>query len=171
MNKNINLINHKWMKSFQMKNSRLKLILNLLKKVNINLSRRTRGINSQVNISPSVYWDYRVCAWICFKYSFISTTLGSVSSSCSAFSCYFWSDCFASTWKRLLRHSRGKYFVIQLFLIFPFYLAVTFGVLICMDSMECFLHSLRLHWVEFQNKFYEGKGYLFEPFSFRTFKW
>lgn len=54
--------------------------------------------------------------------------------------------------------------------MFPFYLGVTFGVLICMDSLECFLHSLRLHWVEFQNKFYEGKGYVFDAFSFRKLK-
>lgn len=27
------------------------------------------------------------------------------------------------------------------------YSNITFGVLFCMDTMECFLHSLRLHWV------------------------
>lgn len=46
---------------------------------------------------------------------------------------------------------------------------VTFGVLMCMDSMECFLHSLRLHWVEFQNKFYKGDGYKYEPASIQLY--
>ncbi len=43
---------------------------------------------------------------------------------------------------------------------------VTFGVLMCMDIMECFLHALRLHWVEFQNKFYKASGYKLVPFGF-----
>ena len=49
---------------------------------------------------------------------------------------------------------------------FPILAGATFGVLLCMDSMECFLHTLRLHWVEFQNKFYKGDGFAFNKFSF-----
>ncbi len=32
---------------------------------------------------------------------------------------------------------------------FVFYAFVTLAVIMMMDFMECFLHALRLHWVEF----------------------
>lgn len=49
---------------------------------------------------------------------------------------------------------------------FVMWLFASVGVLMMMDLMECFLHALRLHWVEFNNKFFKGDGYLFRPFCF-----
>lgn len=54
---------------------------------------------------------------------------------------------------------------IAIYIGFAVWLMVTFAVLLCMDSLECFLHTLRLHWVEFQSKFYKADGRMFEPYN------
>lgn len=56
--------------------------------------------------------------------------------------------------------------VAGIILSFTVFASVTFMVLMCMDSLECILHAVRLHWVEFQNKFYKADGYAFETFNF-----
>jgi len=56
----------------------------------------------------------------------------------------------------------------MVFVGFAVWVGASFGVLLAMDSLECFLHALRLHWVEFQNKFYHADGYAFQPFDFAT---
>ena len=55
--------------------------------------------------------------------------------------------------------------VVMLLVGFAIFASVTVGVMMCMDVMECFLHTLRLHWVEFQSKFYQGGGNAFVPFT------
>ena len=53
------------------------------------------------------------------------------------------------------------------YLGFGVFAGTTFGVLLMMDVLECFLHALRLHWVEFQNKFFKADGVRFSPYSFK----
>ena len=51
--------------------------------------------------------------------------------------------------------------------VFSFF---TLALMLVLSVFECFLHTLRLQWIEFQNKFFKGDGVLFEPFVLRKEK-
>ena len=71
-------------------------------------------------------------------------------------------------WNKVMVLAIAKHNAFYIFIAFAIFAGITTAVLLMMDVLECFLHALRLHWVEFQNKFYAADGTKFEPLHFGT---
>jgi len=72
-------------------------------------------------------------------------------------------------WEKCLLSTLNMNSFVYCYFGFAVFAGVTTGVLLMMDVLECFLHALRLHWVEFQQKFFKGDGISFQPYCFKQF--
>lgn len=98
----------------------------------------------------------------------IETVLGSISNTASYLRLWALSLAHAQLsdvlWKMTIEDMSGNFMF--LFLSTPLFVIFTFSLLVSIEGLSAFLHALRLHWVEFNGKFFKGAGYAFVPFNF-----
>jgi V-type H+-transporting ATPase subunit a len=99
----------------------------------------------------------------------IEFVLGSVSNTASYLRLWALSLAHAQLSEVLWDMTIGSSITSMIMLPISFFMWLTFtlGIMVAMEGMSAFLHALRLHWVEFNNKFYRGTGVKFEPFVLR----
>jgi len=156
--------------------------IDLFANYNIHNDGKTNNSKTSKNLSSKNY-DLNTCSkkeedhgfgdlFVHQSIETIEFTLGSISNTAS----------YLRLWALSLAHAQlAKVFfdkallgfihqgsLVMVIIGFFIFANVTFFVLMCMDLMECFLHTLRLHWVEFQNKFYKADGRKFNPYDFST---
>ena len=65
-------------------------------------------------------------------------------------------------WRMLIESCMHN--ALLLFVGFAIWFLSTMIILVLMEGLSAFLHSLRLQWVEFNGRFFKGDGNLFQPY-------
>ena len=63
------------------------------------------------------------------------------------------------------KNTIGKKTILIKIVTSPIYFISLFALLLGLECLSAVLHSLRLNWIEFGNKFVKGGGIQFEPLS------
>ncbi|ELQ76434.1 H+- or Na+-translocating F-type, V-type and A-type ATPase (F-ATPase) Superfamily [Trachipleistophora hominis] len=64
------------------------------------------------------------------------------------------------------KYTMGSSSVLLRIVTAPVWLAATMVLMVALEGLSSSLHAMRLNWIEFNSKFYDGQGNAFEPLNF-----